>query len=524
MNESGTRLTALFRRAMDAEERSASRHLIRGLAAVLMAAAVAAFVASAEEDDAPGRTLLVTLMAVNGLVLLAGVTGLFGSVVSEERAAGTLPLLKLCGAGEASVLAGLAGPRLLTLASLLLLQLPFAILAMTLGGVTSGQVLGCYATLGLSGLLWCAAVTLLACLSRTASAAVVLSLGLVFVAASVPAGWRVGGWLLPLQTMADILEQKRSWPPAGFVGGTLGAAAVLSVLCVWAFRRTPLSADEAGTSLASRAWRLIAAGFGRRPRVPNNRLRRTPHSWKSHQFVTGGRAGWWVRVLAYVAMGAGAWSLGWFGGASTPVGVAIAFVAGLVLPIDVAWLAARRVRMEIEANAWETLELLPTTFGETIGGTADGTLRGATAGLFVLIAAVLLEAGRNGLVYVYVAAALGAGLFLVLYGPLLAVCWTVGTRMAIRLPATYAAAATAVSVVLFGAGLVLMLRLAGVLGALLVAGLLPIGFIWLCMAAGNSDRLLERFMTGTDQEVMPGWSLYRTARRTPAPTALETPA
>ena len=89
---------------------------------------------------APGLKLFHTMAWLNVvLISLAGIS-FFSTAITEEKEEETLGLLKLAGVNPLGLLLGKSTSRLLGAILLLLVQLPFTLLAITLGGVTLEQV------------------------------------------------------------------------------------------------------------------------------------------------------------------------------------------------------------------------------------------------------------------------------------------------------------------------------------------------------------------------------------------------
>ena len=86
-------------------------------------------------NDAPGLQLFVSLCFVDFFFILLASVGLFASAISEEKEEMTLGLLKMAGVNGVTLLCGKFLPRFLLAIVLLLSQIPFVMLAITLGGV-----------------------------------------------------------------------------------------------------------------------------------------------------------------------------------------------------------------------------------------------------------------------------------------------------------------------------------------------------------------------------------------------------
>ncbi len=96
---------------------------------------------------APGLRFFEMLVVLNAwLILLAGM-GYFSSTISEEKEENTLGLMLMTGLSPLGLLIGKGGGRMVQAALLILLQIPLALLAITLGGITLQQVYASVITL-----------------------------------------------------------------------------------------------------------------------------------------------------------------------------------------------------------------------------------------------------------------------------------------------------------------------------------------------------------------------------------------
>jgi hypothetical protein len=88
----------------------------------------------------PGLDFFTKIVWFNfWLVTLTGI-GFFSTVITEEKEENTLPLLQLAGLNTLALLLGKSTVRALRVILLLLGQLPFLMLAITLGGITPLQI------------------------------------------------------------------------------------------------------------------------------------------------------------------------------------------------------------------------------------------------------------------------------------------------------------------------------------------------------------------------------------------------
>src|SRR5258706_7234068 len=96
---------------------------------------------------APGLSFFSTVVFINFFFISLAGLGYFSSAITEEKEEGTLGLLRMTGMQPLAILLGKSTARLLGALLFLLAQLPFTLLAVTLGGVSLTQILAAYATL-----------------------------------------------------------------------------------------------------------------------------------------------------------------------------------------------------------------------------------------------------------------------------------------------------------------------------------------------------------------------------------------
>lgn len=142
-----TGISALLARAMQMDARKLHTHLFRfGFVAFIYGSLLWAQL-QAMQRGAPGLAFLSGIVFINAVfITLAGVS-FFASAITEEKEENTLGLLQMAGIGPMSVLLGKSTSRLIQALMLLLVQFPFTLLSITLGGVTMLQVLAAYAAL-----------------------------------------------------------------------------------------------------------------------------------------------------------------------------------------------------------------------------------------------------------------------------------------------------------------------------------------------------------------------------------------
>ena len=135
---------AFFSRTMRVQARSSRTYAFRGTLALLLWTMLGFSHAARLGSNAPGLQFFRALISTNLWVLCTVALVYFATAITEEKEEMTLGLLKLAGLNPLSILMGKSTSRLLGMGMLLLVQVPFAVLAVTLGGVSIDQVLAAY--------------------------------------------------------------------------------------------------------------------------------------------------------------------------------------------------------------------------------------------------------------------------------------------------------------------------------------------------------------------------------------------
>jgi ABC-type transport system involved in multi-copper enzyme maturation permease subunit len=273
---------------------------------------------------APGLKLFETLSFLNlGLITLAGVS-FFATAISEEKEEETLGLLKMAGLNPIGILLGKSTSRLLGAILLLLVQFPFTLLAITLGGVTLLQVISAYFSLTAYMILLANVGLFSSVTSRRGSNA--SSMTVLFLIVYFSCGWvlqtiRLGlvnggvidprgglasliGNLAEMAAEASVYTRLSDIMRTGFFGSPVGfqvssnvGFAIVSFLLAWA-----------GFNHFTRDWRSTASESSARSlrwgtsRVARRRPKKDPVMWKEFHFITGGWRSFWGRFVAYGAL------------------------------------------------------------------------------------------------------------------------------------------------------------------------------------------------------------------------------
>ncbi len=355
------------------------------------------------QSSAPGLAFFTAVMMLNlGFIALAALS-LFPSAITEEKEDETLPLLRMTNLNPLSILLGKSTARLLSALLLLAVQIPFTLLAITLGGISFGQILIGYAILAATTFFLCNLALLASVISRTTLRASIL-VGVTGVAlyivlpafASANSFGRMFGrgnttpaWTESLSTF--ILRANPAYATATLMG-PLGSFSVLSVfglpsiafaliagalcfLLAWLLFDRFCSGTEATLGRRKKATRRASA------RPQNGRVwQRWPIVWKEMHHTIGGRRGFWKRLALAAAI-----YLGVFLFVSTlhisakkdywQIASSITlFIIVWVIAIEIALAAARLFGAEREQQTLSSLITLPWSIGRIVCQKILGTL------------------------------------------------------------------------------------------------------------------------------------------------------
>lgn len=316
---------AMLHRALRLDARLLRTHLFRFGFALLIYAGLwwAMFMSSRTLMGAPGLKLFQTLTYLNvALIALAGIS-FFATAITEEKEEETLGLLQLAGLDPVGILLGKSTSRLVGAILLLLVQFPFTLLAITLGGVTIRQVLAAYCSLTAFMVLLANVGLLCSVACRrggTASAATLLFLiGYAFAGPAIlgiQLGLVNGGVIPPKGGIAGTLDRAAAWcqdasifkrvadiMETGFADSPVGFQVLVSLagagICfgvAWAgFHRFTRDTKIARGRQKDLLARLIAVGRSRRSRPVKH-----PLAWKEFHFAAGGMP---VQIVKFVLYG-----------------------------------------------------------------------------------------------------------------------------------------------------------------------------------------------------------------------------
>jgi hypothetical protein len=407
----------LLRRALRDDATRLRAHLFRlGSVLVILLFLVVAH-ATSSGVSAPGRRFFELITWLNlALIVLAGAS-YFSGTITEEKEQGTLGLLRLAGVSTLGLLLGKSTSRLISVLLMFLAQLPFAMLAISLGGITARQILAAdlalaaflvlVANFGLlisviaprSGLA--GASTFVGCVALLGGAQLGTHIARILdreriLDAGTPLGVRLAG-LVETASQLSIITRLRAILPTGF-DGTLVSDQVLCDLGVGvgAFLLSWLVFD--------RFTRYVDVSAPTRGGVPTGRRRwslatgrtwRWALVWKDYHFLMGGHVAALTKPWLYAGTFLGLWW--WRDSAWTVTGFRFEDLVGVVMLTLIAGelcLAASRLfHDELKWGTLSSLAVLPHATWRIAVEKVGGCLLGLVPALIALVCVTVLVPG-----------------------------------------------------------------------------------------------------------------------------------
>ncbi|MBT5020247.1 MAG: ABC transporter permease subunit [Planctomicrobium sp.] len=171
----------LLNRSIRGDALKSQSHVVRLISIVILLLFLLAAHVRSSDYSAPGLEFFRSIAYLGiALISLAGI-GHFSNSITEEKEEGTLGLLLLANISPLAILLGKSTNRVLSTILIFVAQFPFALLAITLGGITISQIFATY--VALAGFLFLIAnLSLLASvISRKSSEASAIVLLLIFL-------------------------------------------------------------------------------------------------------------------------------------------------------------------------------------------------------------------------------------------------------------------------------------------------------------------------------------------------------
>lgn len=308
---------SLFVWSLRSDSRTPYLHVVRAIFCVLILFTVLIAWSAVGSSTVPTGLALFTWISFTNIVII-GVAGIsyFVSAVAEEKDSGNLALLKLAGVSPLAIVLCKSVSRQIAALVLLLVQLPFTQLSVTLGGITPQQIFATY--IALIGWLLLVSNFALLCsvVCRTTGKAATLAtiITLLFLVAgpcfAALLSLASTKWMPPaFATSIEFLKQQHQFL---FVGPQ-----IQSILAANA--QVPLVSSQLTYSLVAGLAFLVFSvllfeqfsGDSERPqhgktvgvrRILVNRSWKQAILWKDFVFLSGGKTIWLVKLIAYVGV------------------------------------------------------------------------------------------------------------------------------------------------------------------------------------------------------------------------------
>ncbi|MFC2172923.1 hypothetical protein ACFLU6_09885 [Acidobacteriota bacterium] len=318
---------ALFTRSLRMDSRSRQGYLLRLALVGIILIYLIYFHSSFVRFGAPGRTFFIAIVWINLVFVTLSGLGLFSAVITEEKEEMTLGLLKMTALSPPALLLGKSGSRLLSVVLIILAQFPFVLLGVTLGGVSTLQIIAVYCSILAWTVLLCGVALFCSVLTNRTTRAMSLTVFILvlFIAGAtagphildeiVDAGWiavrhpmiiaakALCGWLyaaLPFSRIETILTTGFAGSPVEFqvISNVIGG--VLFFFLAWAVFE-PCTREIKDTSPARD---ILLARTIRKRRAVVGRTWKWALTWKEFHFVEGGRRFMIIKVLLFAAFSA----------------------------------------------------------------------------------------------------------------------------------------------------------------------------------------------------------------------------
>ena len=299
---------ALFGRSVRDDTRSKALLWARiGIAAAVLFAILRARLSFS--GGAPGLRFFSTVVWMNFIFICVAGISYFASSITEEKEEGTLGLLRMTELSPVAILLGKSTSRFVGGLLLLLVQLPFVMLAITLGGVRLDQVIGCYALLAAFLFFACNVGLLASVVCARAGTASLLTAAIVaaylawpLALENLPPGWKahVQELILTFTTPALLDDILHNFSAQTFLmPGALAllAGGLVTFLVGWAlFERfagkEPSWEKWSNRDPRARGWQ--SALQARPGRAWDNAI-----CWRDYFYFHGGTRLTWLKSLTY---------------------------------------------------------------------------------------------------------------------------------------------------------------------------------------------------------------------------------
>lgn len=413
-------LLALLTRSLRQDARQLRNHIFRlsFVGFIYLSLLFAALTAGSR--GAPGLEFFKLIVTLNEIFITCAGIGFFASAITEEKEEETIGLLLMAGLNPLGILLGKSTSRLIQASMLLIVQFPFMLLAVTLGGVTPHQILAAYVgLLAFMAFLANLALVFSTLCERGGSAAGLTTILLVFYACGptfAPAltaelarvGLPKSPWyghtifrLLDWYAESSIFERIHYHVIATGFNDPIISTQVLTnftmgLICFgFAWLVFIPSTSRQSTGGVSRGFVLKSST--RLRLFSPGRSWAMPLAWKDFQFIAGGHVFAVIKVFAYTLLLVGIVYLNYaWGGNGVQWGDVGGMYVGCLLVavgIEACLLAARIFHDEVRLQTLSSLLMLPRSIPYLAYTKALGCLLGLLPSIICLCLGALMLPG-----------------------------------------------------------------------------------------------------------------------------------
>ena len=321
---------SLLIRSIRQDARTRRAHAVRLAAVILILVLLLSAQFSTGPLAAPGLVFFFSISMLAMILITLAAVGHFSTAISEEAEEGTLGLLLMANLSPVAILLGKSTNRVISAWLVFIAQFPFALLALTLGGVTVWQIVVVYVALAMYLYLVANLALLASVFSRKTSNSMALTtLFLLVLHATVPIIHQTVDSLAALRVLpyadqwsvivAGLTKTNKSISTGFEIYRILDPQLTPSVLTIhnafclivgtlafvlsWSyFRRTILIADF-GDVVERRSWSFGSWRLGGRP----NRSWKLALIWKDYHFIAGGTSFVILKIAAFAVLFLLAW-------------------------------------------------------------------------------------------------------------------------------------------------------------------------------------------------------------------------
>ena len=345
-------LAAIFTRALREHTRSRTLAFARGGFAAMVVWLMLA--QNTFDPVTPGLSFLHGLLVMNGIFILLAATSYFSSAITEEKEEGTIALLIMANVSATGLLLAKSSTRILEGLLLLAVQFPFALMAITLGGVTWEQIIASYLTLGAFVFLAGNLALLASLVASRTTAAVAGTAALLGLALAVET-------LNPFNRLGQITSLTFAGPIVGeHFKSSIGVGIIAFGVARLLFERFSKPTADSGPGWLSR----FSSTAQDRMNAPRP-VSRMAIEWKDYHFLYGGQrmSRWKMRGYVILSMFIVAIHLPDFHRATVVyIGMSVTALGLFGWFAESCYIASRMFAAEHQSKTLGALVLSPCTF------------------------------------------------------------------------------------------------------------------------------------------------------------------